>query len=230
MTVPFVASGPAELAEAFARATVEAARDAIAARGRFDVALTGGSAATQLYPVLASVDLPWDRIHVWFGDERAVAPTHADSNFRLAHDALLSKVGVPEAHVHRVLGELAPAEAATHYARALEDVAGVLDVVHLGLGPDGHVCSLFPGHALLGERERLVASLTDSPKPPPSRVTLTLPALAKAREVWFLAFGEAKAEAVRTALLDPKAETTAAIVQRSCNARWLLDRAAAKLL
>ncbi len=230
MTVPEVFETPAELATAFVRATSEAATQAIAARGRFSVALTGGSAASTLYPALAEAALPWADVHVYFGDERSVPPDHADANYRVAKEAFLDRVAIPAANVHRMRGELPPAEAAELYEAELAKESGVLDVVHLGMGPDGHVCSLFPGHALLSERTRLVASLTDSPKPPPSRVTLTLPALERARSVWFLAFGEAKAKTVLTALMDPSATSTAALVQRTCTTRWLLDRAAAKLL
>ena len=217
------------LAEELVGATELAAREAIAARGVFSLALTGGSAASSLYPALALADVEWSRVHVYFGDERCVPPDHADSNYKLARDAFLSKVPLVLANVHRMLGELDRVEAAECYERELPE-GGVIDVVHLGLGPDGHVCSLFPDHPLLDERARLVASLDDSPKPPPSRITLTLPALERARSVWFLALGASKADAVASAIGDPSSRISAAIVERTTNARWFLDRPAASKL
>ena len=229
-----VFGSPDALAAELVRLSVEAAGAAIAARGSFSMALTGGSAASTLYPVLAQAKLDWGRVHVFFGDERCVPPEHADSNFKLAHETFLSRVAVPAANVHRVRGEDAPEDAARAYEKTLLDVTGgVLDVVHLGVGPDGHVCSLFPGHPLLDEPAggRIVASLTDSPKPPPARVTLTLPALAQARALWFLVAGINKAEAVRAALMDPASTLPAARASRAAqNVRWLLDVDAARLI
>jgi 6-phosphogluconolactonase len=220
---------------ALVRALVEiherAAAAAVAARGRFTVALTGGSAAA-LYGALAEAKLPWDKVHVFFGDERAVPADHADSNYRLAKESLLSHAAIPAENVHRVKGEIDPAEAARLYEQELLAVTGdgALDLVHLGMGPDGHVCSLFPGHALLGETIRLVASLTDSPKPPPARVTLTLVALERARQVLFLAMGASKAAALREATVDASSALPAARVDRFGRAMWLADRDAASLI
>ncbi|MBI1949315.1 MAG: 6-phosphogluconolactonase [Deltaproteobacteria bacterium] len=211
--------------------TVEAAAAAIASRGCFSMALTGGSAAEQCYPVLAQARLPWERVHVFFGDERCVPPDHADSNFALASRTLLSRVPLLPANVHRMRGELAPAAAAAEYEATLREVAGgELDVVHLGMGPDGHVCSLFPGHALLSS-DRLVDSLVDAPKSPPSRVTLTMRTLAQARALWFVVTGAAKAEAVRAAVLERESPLPAARAARvGREVRWLLDAAAAAYL
>lgn len=233
-----VFGSPDALAAELVRLSVEAAHAAIAARGLFSMALTGGSAASTLYPVLAQAKLDWDKVHVFFGDERCVAPDHADSNYKLAHETFLSRVPLRAAHIHRPLVEQgSPADAAQAYGKTLLEITGgALDVVHLGVGPDGHICSLFPGHALLEEPPveqggRLVASLTDSPKPPPARVTLTLPALARARALWFLVAGVNKAEAVRGALMDPASMLPAARASRACtNVRWLLDVDAARLI
>jgi 6-phosphogluconolactonase len=215
------------LAAEFVRMSAEAAAAAVADRGVFHMALTGGSAATSLYPVLAQAPLPWAQVHVYFGDERCVPREHADSNYRVAHEAFLSRVPLPPEHVHAVDGTLPPADAAAAYARALPDA---LDVVHLGMGPDGHVCSLFPGHALLQATGR-VASLTDSPKPPPARVTLTLPELARSRALWLLVLGANKAEAVARVVLDAASDLPAAQACRGhANVTWLLDEAAAKNL
>jgi len=217
---------------ALVRALVEiherAAVAAVGARGRFTMALTGGSAAA-LYGALAEAKLPWDKVHVFFGDERCVPAEHADSNFKLAKESLLGRAPIAPANVHRIQGEIAPEEAARAYETDLLATTGdgAIDLVHLGMGPDGHVCSLFPGHALLAEATRLVASLTDSPKPPPARVTLTFVALGRARNHLFLAMGASKAAALREATLDPSSALPAARVHRLGRAVWLADRDAA---
>lgn len=220
------------LAAELVRLTIEQAAAAVAARGRFTMALTGGSAATTFYPVLAQAPLPWENVHVFFGDERCVPPDHADSNYRLARETFLSRVKLPDANVHRIRGELPPRDAALDYERVLREVADAsIDVVHLGVGPDGHICSLFPGHPLLEEEKTFVASLTDSPKPPPARVTLTFPALARARCLWFLVAGASKAEAVRESLLNPSSPLPAARAAReAAQSLWLLDVDAARLV
>src|SRR5690606_27858721 len=153
------------------------AREAIASGGRAAVALTGGSIATLCYPRLVSADVDWPHVEVFFGDERAVPPDDPESNYALADSLLLSRVPIAKDAVHRMRGEAADlgAAAAAYEADMVQALGDppVLDVVILGVGPDGHVCSLFPGHALLDD-ERWVASLDDSPKPPPRRVSLTL--------------------------------------------------------
>jgi 6-phosphogluconolactonase len=215
------------LADALAEATETVARDAITARGVFTLALTGGSAAKALYPRLGRARVDWAKTHVYFGDERCVPPDDAESNFKLARDVFLAPAGLPTANVHRIRGEAPPADAAAEYARALP----VLDVVHLGLGPDGHVCSLFPGHALLAESTARVASLTDSPKPPPARVTLTRAALREARALWFLVTGDAKRDVVHTVLNDSTSTLPAALAMREAQScTWFLDAAAASRL
>lgn len=215
----------AALAATLARHFEASAREAISARGVFTCALTGGSAAKQLYPSLAGADVDWSKIHLYFSDERCVPPGDAESNYRLAKEVLLD--AIPRATVHRVRGELAPAEAAREYELTLP----ALDVVHLGMGPDGHVCSLFPGHALLEESRSRVAALTDSPKPPPARVTLTPLALREARALWFLVTGEAKRDAVKDALKNPASLLPAARAHRDAkSSTWYLDAAAASLL
>lgn len=219
----------AELAREMAGIHVEAAATALAsgAGGRLSIALTGGSAAN-LYAELAPA-LPQRRVQIWFGDERCVPPDHADSNMRLAREKLLSRLELPDGSLHRMRGEDDPDAAARAYEAELLDATdgGAIDLVHLGMGPDGHVCSLFPGHALLQEKERLVAAIHDSPKPPAARITLTLPCLAKAKRALFLVLGESKADAVRAAIEDPASTLPAALVHRMGHATWLLDRAAA---
>src|SRR5262245_16068181 len=186
------------LASSLARRFEAAVRDAVQARGRFGCALPGGSVAETFFPVLARLDLPWRQVHVFLGDERAVPESDPDSNLGLARRLWLDKVPVI---VHPMPADQPDlAAAAASYAAELRTALGDpprLDVALLGMGPDGHVCSLFPGHPLLRERTRLVASVTDSPKPPPQRVTLTMAVLAAARRIWVGAFGAAKATILR---------------------------------
>lgn len=175
------------------------ARDAVAARGRFACALPGGSVAERLFPLLARLDLPWGQVHTFFGDERAVPPDHPDSNVGLARRLWLDTVPAV-VHAMPTTGDLDAGAAS--YAADLRATLGEpprLDLALLGIGPDGHVCSLFPDRPLPGG---LVAVVRDSPKPPPVRMTLTMDALAAARAVWAVAFGAAKAGVVRAAVAD----------------------------
>jgi 6-phosphogluconolactonase len=210
-----------EVAAAFARVHEEA----VAKRGAVRVALTGGSSARLVYPLLRGAALDGSKTHVYFGDERAVAADHADSNYALARALWLGASRIPEDQIHRMPADVTDLEAG---ARAYEETLGEtpLDLVHLGLGPDGHVASLFPGHALLRERTRRVATLTDSPKPPPRRMTLTLRALREARLVCITAAGADKAEAV-SRITERGSDLPGAIVFRECHAALYLDAAAA---
>jgi 6-phosphogluconolactonase len=226
----FVAPDRAALAAEIASRFRRTAERALEARGRFAWALTGGSAAEAFYPHLALDD--WAGVHCFWGDERAVPADDPASNHRLARTVLLDRVPIPPGQVHRMPAEASDLDAAARaYEATLRATLGqeaAIDLVHLGMGPDGHVASLFPGHALLDERTRLVAAVLDSPKPPARRLTLTLAALARARAVWITVTGAEKAAAVRAALEDPASALPAAILTRGpAPVRWLLDRAAA---
>src|SRR5690242_6574750 len=162
-----------------------AARAAEAARaGRpLSVAVSGGSVATTFFPGwAANRTMDWASTEVFWADERAVAPTDPESNYGLARALWLDPAGAPAVRVHRMPADSPDLDgAAREYAETLARVVGparALDLVLLGIGPDGHVASLFPGHPLLDETDRPVAGVTDSPKPPPRRLTLTLPVLA----------------------------------------------------
>jgi 6-phosphogluconolactonase len=199
------------------------------------VALTGGSVATTCYPEMSRTRCDWSRIAFFWGDERAVPPEHPDSNYGLARRLWLDPAGVPAASIHRMEAERPDMEgAARAYQDTLVRVAGDpprLQLVLLGVGPDGHVCSLFPGHALLREEERYVAALQDSPKPPPRRLTLTLPVLRAAEMLAVVALGEAKAAVMREALEDPASELPVALALRGARAAAVfLDPPAAGLL
>lgn len=227
--VPFLAG---ELAN---RATA-AVRD----RGVFAWVLAGGSTPQPLYLSLTSRSgkgVPWENTEVFFGDERCVPPSNPSSNFGAAWEAMLSKVPVPRSRIHRMRGELRPpAEAARRYSRRVGSIGGSprFDLVLLGLGPDGHTASLFPGSPALRATDRSVVAVARAGRPPyVPRITLTFPALASSREVWFLVGGEDKAEAVGNVLRASAAgdpHWPASMVRSHGRVRWFLDRAAAARL
>lgn len=218
-----------ELVAILARQVEAEVRAALAARNACSVALTGGSLAQAAYPVLVRVPLDWSRVDFFQGDERAVPPAHADSNYRAARELWFEPAGVPEPRVHRMRGEAADLEAAARdYSAELVRVLGTpprLDLALLGVGPDGHVCSLFPGHPLLAEEGRWVAAIEDSPKPPPHRLTLTLPALAACRLVVVAALGKEKTPVMREALERPgSALPVAQVLRRAPRALVLVEK------
>jgi len=215
------------LADTAAARIAAAAASAIAARGRFSLALSGGRTPQPLYLRLVTAEIDWMRVRIFFADERAVPPDDPESNFRLARETLLDAAHVPPRNVHRMKGEYADlAAAALEYEAHLTEAC---DVIVLGIGEDGHVASLFPHGAALGEITRRVAPVLDAPKPPPRRLTLTPRALAEAGDVLVLATGSGKAAAVAAALSSAGSteETPARLVRDRV---WLLDRAAAALL
>lgn len=199
---------------------------AIAVRGRFAIALPGGSAALQLFPRLALAGVDWSRCDFFWSDERAVSVTDPESNYGLAKQLWLDPAVIPRTNVHRLPGELADLDAAA-IAAEREMVACLgdpprLDWLWLGVGEDGHVASLFPGSPLLDERRRYVAAVLDSPKPPSGRLTLTLAAIAAARLVVVTALGEAKAGAVTAALGEPASRLPLTLALAAARRSWLL--------
>lgn len=233
---------PAAIAEEAARVILDAALDAVSARGRFRISLAGGGTPRTTYERLTQPPfrdrMPWDRMWVFFGDERAVGPEHADSNYRMANETLLSRVPIPPGHVFRIRGEAEdPEVAATEYARALagafETRRGELprfDVVLLGLGVDGHTASLFPGSPALKEVFRAVAAVHAGAAAIPQRLTLTLPVLTAAARVVFLISGAEKAKVVKAALVDGVAIPATMVRPTDGRLLWILDRDAAALL
>jgi len=202
---------------------------------RPSVVLTGGSIATETYQHLGSVDLDgaqvdWAGIDFYWGDERFVPGGDADRNDQQAHDAFLARLDVPADRIHATPvddGALSATEAAESYAADLPD--DPFDVVLLGLGPDGHVASLFPGFDQLEETQRRTVEVFDSPKPPPIRISMTFPTLNHADSVWFVVSGEGKADAVARALGDGTVQDTPAVAVRGTTETvWLLDQAAAR--
>jgi 6-phosphogluconolactonase len=206
VTSVFVAATAAEAAEAAADRLQSAIEDARRTRRAAHVALAGGTTPRRTYELLASRIDDWTGVEVWFGDERAVGPDDPESNYRMASETLLADGTGPE--VHRIEGERGPEEAAAVYAVQLErrlpkdDGTPILDFALEGLGPDGHTASLFPGNPAVDANGVCVA-VHDAPKPPPDRITLTVPVLRAARSIVFLATGADKADAVRGLLAGP---------------------------
>ncbi|HKN94188.1 MAG TPA: 6-phosphogluconolactonase [Thermoleophilaceae bacterium] len=204
-----------------------------AAQGKH-IVLTGGSTPRAAYEHAAGLGADWSRATFWFGDERCVPPDHEQSNFAMADKALLSKI--EPAAVHRMQGELGPGEGAADYERQIRTVFGAegvpsFDLILLGLGPDAHCASLFPGEAALSETEHLVTGV-DVPGMAPlvPRITFTLPLLNAGTDVVFLVAGEEKAEAAARAFggLRPGPDAPSSLVRPSSGSlRVLLDRAAA---
>jgi 6-phosphogluconolactonase len=204
-----------EGADWLARALV----DAVAGGRRASLALSGGSTPGPVYRELAKRDVPWHRVDFYFVDERFVPPDHPESNYLLAEEALFKPLGVPADHVFRMQGERQDRdEAARDYEKRLPPV---LDVVVLGMGEDGHTASLFPGGSALEEKTRRVLAVV-GPKPPPWRMTLTLPVLQSARKVLGLVAGAGKRDMVRRVLAGE--DLPAARVPQ---AQWMMDKAAA---
>ena len=208
---------------------------ASASKGACHVALSGGSTPKRMFQVLAERGkkfLPWERVELWWGDERCVAPDHPDSNYGMTRANLIDPLGIDPAKVHRIAGERDPDEAAADYERQLVAALGtppVFDLVLLGMGPDGHTASLFPGSPGLTETTRyVIANRVDSPltKGPSTRITLTFPAINAAKHVRFLVAGADKAETLAGVLQGPRAVYPSQHVA-SADLAWFVDDAAA---
>ncbi len=223
----------AALAQEAAKRFLALAEAAVAERGRFAVALSGGSTPGALYRLLASPPyssrLPWSRSHLFWGDERCVPPDDPGSSYRLVAETLLAGAPVPLGGIHRMTGEWEPERAAQDYERTLRAFFGAelprFDLVLLGLGKDGHTASLFPGAPALGETERwCVPAVAQYENRPAHRLTLTLPVLNAARNILFLVSGAEKAAIVRTVLENPAAQLPAQHIQPTAGElTWLLD-------
>ncbi len=236
-------STPQDLFHAAAEEFVASAKQAIAQRKRFTVALSGGSTPKSLYTLIsanASASLPWNQMFFFFGDERHVGPSDADSNYRMAQETLFSKAPIPEANIFRIPAENSKAaQAAAEYERTLQKFfalrAGEMprfDLILLGMGPDGHTASLFPETAALGETSRLVVANAVA-KLKTERITLTLPVLNAARCVTFLVSGMDKAPALHQVLEgDAPPERYPSKLVRPADGKliWLVDKAAASEL
>ena len=210
-------------------------QQAVATRGRFSAALSGGSTPRALYERLASAEfssrIPWQDVHLFWGDERCVPPDHADSNYRMTAESLLGRVALPAENIHRIHGELAPHEAAAHYEAGLRAFFGstpVFDLVLMGMGDDGHTASLFPDSPALAESARWAVAVEHTAPPPPlvSRVTLTFGVFNAARRVVFLVTGASKAQ--KLAEIRRGADLPAGRIRPpNGDLLWLVDEAAA---
>lgn len=234
-----------ELSRVAATEFVNQAKEAVQAKGTFTVALSGGSTPKSLYTLLADdaalrVVVPWDKVHFFWGDERHVPPDHPDSNYRMAHEALLSKVSVPPTNVHRIKSEHPEASrAADEYDQMLREFFGLaaeqfpqFNLVLLGMGPDGHTASLFPGTEALREQTHLVVA-NRVEKFDTYRITLTPPVLNSAAAIIFLVSGEEKAETLQAVLQgekQPERFPAQLISPTHGTLLWLVDRPAARLL
>jgi 6-phosphogluconolactonase len=230
---------PDILAENAARLFAAAADQAIAEQGRFSVALSGGATPRALFRILSAAyrdRVRWKQVHLFWSDERSVPPDHEQSNFRLAHEELISKIALPWENIHRIEGELPPAEAAALYETELYRHFGSsglprFDLILLGVGRDGHTASLFPDSAILQESARLVVP-SYSEEAGNWRVTLTLPVLNHAAAVLFLVSGTAKAHVISGILGKWRRHPypAALVAPAQGHVIWLIDREAASEL
>ena len=232
-------------AEALARAEADTIalllNEAIHARSHAMIALSGGTTPRRVYELLASEPLRsavrWESVHVFWGDERCVPPEHPDSNYRMANEALLRHVTIPDGNVHRIQGELKPDEAAPAYEEDLRrtfrlgpDDVPRFDLVLLGLGDDGHTASLFPGGSSLKERQRLVTTAYVE-RLGAYRVTLTYRTINNAGNVHFLVSGKSKAAILARVVQSSAEEYPAQLVRPFAgDLRWLVDQDAASQL
>lgn len=220
---------------------VRAARDiarqlqrAIEQRGRAHLALSGGGTPERTYELLVDAVKDWDAVEVWFADERCVPPQDEQSNYRMAARRLLDRLASPPRAIHRMQGELGPQEGARRYAQELrasfdeqEPDVPALDLIVLGIGPDGHVASLFPdAPTLAADEHELCLAVHDSPKPPPERITLSLAVLRAAHRCLLLATGPSKADAVSAAMGEPTKHVPASLLRRERLTLILDDMAA----
>lgn len=230
MKYPFVPfSDVPTLQQAVTDAFCELAEQTVAENGVFRVSLSGGSSPKRVYEMLSERTLPWDKIHWFWGDERNVPHDHQDSNFRMVRTALLDKVPIPAANIHSVPVDVdAPAVAAEQYEKTLRrhfaDPFPEWDLVLLGMGDDAHTASLFPETLALGEQNRCFVE-NWVPKFDAFRYTLTYPAIASGKNIWFIITGSAKHEALQHVLFG-KPDPLLYPSQRIEPTRWFVDAAA----
>ncbi len=233
-------SNKEKLVIATAEHMVNSIERAIQKNGLCNVALSGGNTPGGVYSMLAASPyrerVDWDRLHLFWGDERMVPPEHQDSNFRMVQETLLDHIKIPGENVHRIRGEIAPEEAATEYTELLHDhfkgSPPCFDLILLGLGEDGHTASLFPETDAVGECEKHAVAVF-VPRLSAWRVTLTLPVLNAAREILFLVSGKSKSEMVQRimSIKQPAKELPATMVDpQNGELHWMLDSEAMVLI
>jgi 6-phosphogluconolactonase len=226
-------------AEAGARHIIGLLEEALSGQDSATLAVSGGTTPKLMFQKLAATRFPWDKVHLFWVDERSVPPTDVASNFKLADDFLIQPTHIPHRNVHRVMGELPPAAAAKRYAGEIREFFGLegsemprFDVVHRGMGPDAHSASLFPGEPLIDDREGIAAAVYVE-KFHQWRVTLLPGPLMAAKHTVFVVAGEDKAEAVRAVFqeeYDPKKYPAQIAPPQGRGVTWFLDEAAARLM
>jgi len=243
-TEPVLHSFPSgeELTKALAHFIVQAQHEAIEKRDKFSIALSGGSLPKMLKGLVGNKEIEWEKWQIFFADERAVPLDDPDSTFFLCQNELFSKIpDLPRQNIHSIDESLLDdlEELADDYTTQLVQAFGakdaarfpVFDLILLGMGPDGHTASLFPGHALLNETEQWVRWIDDSPKPPPKRITLTLPAINHGIRVAFVATGEGKQEMLERVLEHPEEGLPCSRIKpKAGTVYWFVDDAASKTL
>ena len=226
-----------ELSRKTAERFIQLARELVEGCGRMTVAFSGGSTPKHLYSLLASPDyknrIPWNNVEVFWGDERCVPPDHSESNFRMAQEALLSKIKIPPENIHRMRGEQEPQVAAAEYEKGLQKIFGLnsgalprFDLILLGIGEDGHTASLFPDGEALNETKHLVLAPFVG-QLNSYRLTLSLPVLNNAANVWFLVAGSSKAGAVKQAFSSSSDLPAAKVQPVNGKLTWFITRDAA---
>jgi len=226
-----------DLAKSLAAFVIKAQKESLDKKGRFDIALSGGSLPKMLHALVGDSAVKWDKWQIFYVDERVVPLDHPDSNHLACSNFLYSKVNVPPEKIHTIdmnlledLEELTDAyekELIREFAQRDSARFPVFDLILLGMGPDGHTASLFPGHELLSEEDRWVAYIEDSPKPPPKRITLTYPVINHATRVAFVTAGKEKFNTLRNILEHPEQGLPAARVRPvSGQLCWFVDDAA----
>ncbi|XP_027901765.1 probable 6-phosphogluconolactonase 4, chloroplastic [Vigna unguiculata] len=237
-----------DLAVSLAKYVADLSNKFTSERGAFTVCLSGGSMLEYLRklpepPYLDSLE--WSKWHVFWLDERVVPKTHEDSNYKLALDGLLCKVPIPPGNVYAINDALSPEGAADDYERRIKELVDKnvitlsptsgfpkFDLILLGMGPDGHVASLFPGHPLVQENKRWVTFIKDSPKPPPERITLTFPVINACAYAALVVTGKTEADAIHSALgkSENPVKLPVALVSPEGELKWFLDKDAASKL
>jgi 6-phosphogluconolactonase len=222
-------------AEACAKHILTRLEEVLAGKDRVSLAISGGSSPRKMFEIFSTTTFPWERVELFWVDERGVPPTDSQSNFKLANDTWLAPGKFPPANIHRIEAELAPDLAAQRYAADLRKTLGdkpQFDVIHQGMGPDGHTASLFPGEPLIDDRQGLVAAVWVE-KFKQWRITLLPAVLLATRHTVMLVTGADKADALKAVLDGPYAplKLPAQIIARSgSDVAWFLDAAAAALI
>ncbi|KAG9000072.1 suppressor of los1-1 [Tulasnella sp. JGI-2019a] len=228
------------LVESLASFIIKTQHEAIEKKGKFTIALSGGSLPKMLKGLIGAEGVEYDKWQVFYADERVVPLDHPDSNHLLCKNELLSKIPIPSENIHAIdsallddikgLADNYESKLIREFAQKDPSRFPVFDLIMLGMGPDGHTCSLFPGHALLSKDDTWVAYVEDSPKPPPRRITFTLPVLNHAANVAFVAAGEGKQDILSQVMDRPEEGLPCSRVKPMSPGRvfWFVDDAASK--